>query len=165
MATKQLKTKDMGEISYTERDTFTFETGLIGLPDLKHFVLLEKNEKFGILQSIEDPDMNFLVTEPTVWNLHMSFQLDPQNMEHVQYKEGNELWVLYIVHLPDGKPEKMSMNLSGPLVINLANHMGVQQVTHAPMEIDKDKVMCLQTDEALHHMGHLREDESEARSD
>ncbi len=157
MTNHRLETKEMGDISYTERDTYDFDHGLIGLPDLKHFVLVEKNEQFAILQSIDDPDISFMVTEPDNWELHMEIELASENIKHLDYQQDDELWIMYIAHMPEGHPEKMSMNLHGPLVINLRNHKGVQQVLHARNRFDNQESMCLSTDDSKHHLGHLQE--------
>lgn len=152
-----LHAPDLGDISYTDNDLYEFPEGLIGLEELKHFVLIERGEKFGQLFSIEDPSISFIVTEPCTWDLHMAFDLSAEHRKMIGAETAEDLWILYIANLPEGHPEKMTLNLHGPLVINLKNHKAVQQTIQAHQLFGKEDTIMLSTDDSAHLMGHLRD--------
>ena len=56
----KIQTKNFGEVEIADNKIITFDKGIIGFPELKHFTMLhdeEKGSSAGIryLQSIEEP--------------------------------------------------------------------------------------------------------------
>ncbi|MBT8334325.1 MAG: flagellar assembly protein FliW, partial [Deltaproteobacteria bacterium] len=63
-----------GAVEYDPKNLLHFPAGLIGLPNLHDFVVIP-NKKEGPLfwiQSIDDPDMAFVLTDPTNFFLDYS---------------------------------------------------------------------------------------------
>ena len=63
----QLKTVNFGEIEINEEDVIIFPEGIPGFEDSKKYVLIgnESNEAvFFWLQSVDAPDLCFVVTDP-----------------------------------------------------------------------------------------------------
>ncbi|MBP3266397.1 MAG: flagellar assembly protein FliW, partial [Clostridiales bacterium] len=64
-----IKTKIFGDVEISDDKILTFEDGIIGFPDLKHFTLIhdeEKGKDAGIryFQSIEEPAFAMPVMNP-----------------------------------------------------------------------------------------------------
>ena len=63
----QITTPRFGTIDYDKDDVISFPTGLVGLPQLVEFVLIEHKEgtPYRWLQCLTDPEMAFLTADPT----------------------------------------------------------------------------------------------------
>ncbi|MFP6889397.1 MAG: flagellar assembly protein FliW, partial [Nitrospinota bacterium] len=62
----EIETSLFGKIQVSDEEIIDFPEGLIGLPDLKRFVLIEDEEKkpFQWLQSLDNVKLAFVVIEP-----------------------------------------------------------------------------------------------------
>lgn len=65
----KIQTKNFGEVEIADDKIITFDKGIIGFPELKHFTMLhdeEKGSSAGIryLQSIEEPSFAMPVMDP-----------------------------------------------------------------------------------------------------
>lgn len=154
---KTIHSKELGDVKYEDKDMFCFPEGLVGLPELKNFVFVEHDDKFGALQSVEDPELFFVITEPSTWDLHMKLEITDGNADILQLQDHHDAWIMYIAHMPNWHPEKMSLNLSGPLIINMKNRTGVQQIVHAHSSDDDHTCIEVLTDECMHVIGMHRQ--------
>jgi len=95
-----------------------FDEGLIGFSDCKDFVLMENESlaPFRLLQSLESPQVGFLVLEPTmlVNNYH----------EHIPRREWESLGVTgeirplaFVIVVVGSTPETSTGNFQAPLLI------------------------------------------------
>ena len=125
-----IKTKIFGEVEISDEKILTFEDGIIGFPDLKHFTLLHDEEKgtdAGIryFQSIEEPAFAMPVMNP----LMVCETYNPQVSEELLSDLGNlsdeNIVVLVTVTVPTDLT-KMTVNLQGPIIINSDEKKGAQ---------------------------------------
>ena len=105
-----------GEVEYDPDNLLHFPGGLIGLPNLHHFIVMP-NKKEGPLfwiQSIDDPDIAFVLTDPT--NFFLDYQLDPEESERKNLKidDGDEFFILSVVTVPPD--QKLTVNLAAPIL-------------------------------------------------
>lgn len=121
MTTLTTETARFGRIAYTNEDVVTFEHGLVGFPSLNGFVLIQHKEDspFRWLQSIDEGEMAFLVVDPAHYVDGYSPEVPDFEAEAVGLKEETPRLVYTIVSIPPGKPEDMTINLAGPIVVNL----------------------------------------------
>ena len=73
---KKIQTR-FGEVEYDPAKVLHFPAGLIGLPNLRNFIVMP-NKKDGPLfwiQNIEDPDIAFVLTDPT--NFFLEYKVAP----------------------------------------------------------------------------------------
>lgn len=126
----RINTKIFGEVEVSDDKIITFENGIIGFPDLKHFTLLHDEEKgtnVGIrfLQSIEEPAFAMPVMDP----LLVKEDYDPEVNDELLASAGNltpeNILVLVTVTVPSDLT-RMSVNLQGPIVINVEEHKACQ---------------------------------------
>jgi flagellar assembly factor FliW len=113
-------TSRFGEVAFAPDDVVDFPRGLIGFPALHQFVILRLNETsaFRWLQSLDDPRVAFLVTDPKTYLADYA----PPSADAEQHL------VLTTVNIPHGKPEEMTINLAGPIVINAETRQARQTV-------------------------------------
>lgn len=105
-----------GEVEYDPDNLLHFPAGLIGLPNLHHFIVMP-NKKEGPLfwiQSIDDPDIAFVMTDPT--NFFLDYQLAPEESERHNLKiaEDDEVFILSVVTVPPD--QKLTLNLAAPIL-------------------------------------------------
>lgn len=117
-----------GMVEYSEEDILTFPQGLLGLPTLKRFLILEHKpgSPFRWLQSLDEPSMSLLVCDPWAYVADYDPQLRPADESDLALDDSEARMILATASIPPGKPEGMTLNLLGPLVINLTKRIGKQ---------------------------------------
>ncbi len=117
-----------GTIDFEPDDMVTFDEGLIGLPTLKHFVILNirDDSPFRWLQSIEDTSMAFLVAEATHFVTDYSPTVGDRDQAFLKLDAETPCLAYVTVSIPAGKPEDMTLNLAAPLIINARSLCGKQ---------------------------------------
>ena len=106
-----------------------FPEGLIGCPNWRSFVLVDSPEGGAIswLQSTDDEDIGFFVTEPLSLVSSYRVLLDDVDRAQLGVEESAPLTVYCILQV--GRDAKtVTANLLGPLVINWATGRGIQVV-------------------------------------
>jgi flagellar assembly factor FliW len=125
----KIATFRFGELEIPEQNIIEFPKGLIGFEQFKKFVLLEREDSdpFCWLQSLEDPNLAFVVINPTIFFKNYKIEIHYKELEDIQVSSLDRIEIFAIVTIPDDIA-KMSANLLGPLVINLDNNNGKQIV-------------------------------------
>lgn len=123
MTTMTTQTSRFGEVSYTNDDLVTFDHGIVGFPGLCSFVLIQHKEgsPFRWMQSVDEGEFAFLVVDPAQYVEGYAPEIAESEVEPMGIKEETPRLVYTIVSIPPGKPEEMTLNLAGPIVINLEN--------------------------------------------
>ncbi len=130
METFELDTTRFGKISCPAQDALCFPDGLVGFAEAVHFVLVPHKEgsPFVWLQSLEVGDLAFLVVDPAVYVPDYSPEMPDKVALALEIVEETPQIVYTIVTIPRGKPQDMTLNLAGPLLINVATRKGMQIV-------------------------------------
>ena len=128
---KTIQTR-FGEIEYDPSNVVFFPEGLIGLDQLKHFLVMP-NKKEGPLfwiQCIDYPAFAFVVTDPT--NFFLDYVVLPDTNERLKLgiNENDLCYVLAIVSVSETK--ESSLNLSGPILYAPETNKGLQVVLEDP---------------------------------
>lgn len=125
-----VETTRFGMIDCTEDDLVELPEGLLGFPDQRRFVVVEHKEgsPFRWLQSADDPNLAFLVINPGNFRTDYSPELPSTPANELELTEETPTVVYAIVSIPPGKPEEMTANLAGPIVINAETRTGMQVV-------------------------------------
>lgn len=128
--TQALTGTRFGSIEFLLEDVFSFPEGLIGFPHLTKFLLVahSENSPFTWLQSIDEPALAFLTTDPTNFILDFSLEILDAEAVNLGLSDETATQVLTTVSIPKGEPESMSLNLAGPIVLNLETKVGKQVV-------------------------------------
>lgn len=126
----KVNTRIFGEVEISDDKIIVFEKGIIGFPDLKHFTLLHDEEKgtnVGIrfLQSIEEPGFAMPVMDPLVVKQDYDPEVNDELLAGLGELTPDNILVLVTVTVPNDLT-KMSVNLQGPIVINVDEHKACQ---------------------------------------
>ena len=122
-----IETTRFGPVEVDESRLIEIPAGLLGFSSFKTFSLLQPDENgvFVWLQSVETPDLAFVVTDPALWVPDFQATIRKEQMEELGLNETGDAQVLVIVN----KREKsLTANLQGPIVINTANRRAMQLV-------------------------------------
>lgn len=126
----QIETSRFGKIDIAEESIVEFRSGLPGFPNYKSFTLIahSKSENFVWLQSLQDPDLAFLLVDPVVYVPDYCPDL-PSGWEQDLEAEPNEnIALLCISRIPSGKPLDATINLAAPIIINADKRVGAQVI-------------------------------------
>ncbi len=125
-----MKTIDtpVGEIEYDPDSLLHFPAGLIGLPNLHDFIVMPNKKKGPLfwIQSVDDPDMAFVLTDPT--NFFLDYALAPETSERqsLQIGENDEYFVLTVVSVPPD--QKITVNLAAPILFSPQTNRAIQVI-------------------------------------
>jgi flagellar assembly factor FliW len=125
-----INTKNFGKVEVTENQRIHFKNGILGFEENKdYYLIIKEDSPFIWLQSAVNENLAFVLINPYIfmpeyklkvsasdWDL---IELDPEKEDHL---------VFAIVTIP-GKPEEMSANLQGPVIINPKKKLGVQAIS------------------------------------
>lgn len=119
-----------GDIEFADADVIQFEQGLIGFDALKRFLLIPSKEgsAFAWLQSIDEPTLSFLVTDPALFVDEYEPILSENLRVEMRLLDATPRLLLTTVSIPHGRPEQTSLNLAGPILINVQERIGRQFV-------------------------------------
>jgi flagellar assembly factor FliW len=137
----KLQTAQLGEIEIKEEQVIQFPHGIPGFDHLRQFALLHPDElaPFSIMQSIEDEEICFIITDPFLYRKDYEFDLSESVLEELQIESENEVLVMAIVTIP-GKIEDATFNLQAPVVVNRAKRIGKQVILHDRPYISKHRL-------------------------
>ncbi len=123
----QVRTTRFGMVEIAEDRVITFAKGLLGFSDQRRFCLLEPQEDsaFFWLQSLDDPDLAFVVTDPSFFVPEFSVPIRAEQLGELSLKRLEDAQVFVIVNKVD---QTLTGNMQGPLVINTLNRQGEQFV-------------------------------------
>ncbi len=117
-----------GEVEYDENKLVHFPFGLIGLPKLHDFIVMP-NKKEGPLfwiQSVDDPQMAFVLTDPT--NFFPDYRVIPEkeDREALRIEEGEECLAMVIVTVPEDL--NITLNLAAPILYSPERNTAIQVI-------------------------------------
>jgi len=124
-----LSTNNFGNLSIEKENIITFEQGLLGFEELKQFAIIDVEEclPFEWLVSVEDPIVAFPILNPTLFFSDYKPSLSKDDLVLLDIKKEIDVEMFCIVMLGK-KPEDVTLNLKGPILINMKNKMGKQIV-------------------------------------
>jgi flagellar assembly factor FliW len=124
-----LSTNNFGNLSIEKENIITFEQGLLGFEELKQFAIIDVEEclPFEWLVSVEDPIVAFPILNPTLFFSDYKPSLSKDDLVLLDIKKEKDVEMFCIVTLGK-KPEDVTLNLKGPILINMKNKMGKQVV-------------------------------------
>ena len=122
-----LNTTRFGTVEIDESRIITFPAGLLGFASYKRYVLLQPDEDgvFFWLQSMDSPDLAFVVTDPSIWVDDYEATIRREQMHELDMSSSSDAQVFVIVNKYD---RALTANLQGPLVVNSRNQQAMQLV-------------------------------------
>ncbi len=124
--TLKIQSSRFGELEIAESSIITVIGGILGFPNDSKFILLEYNPPFSWLQSVENPDLAFVVVNAADFGEEYLISL-PVGDKDLDMVEEDSVAVLNLVTVrPD--PTTTTVNLKAPIVVCLKNMRGKQVV-------------------------------------
>ncbi len=122
-----VETTRFGAVNVDDERLMTFPAGLLGFTAYKTYALLQpdSNGAFLWLQSVEAPELAFVVTDPTMWVADYQVPIRREQMQELSLESLDDAQIFVIInkyHLA------LTANLQGPLVLNRTNRRGMQVV-------------------------------------
>ncbi len=128
----RIQTTRFGPVEVDGSRVLHFSRGLVGFSRHRRYVLLPHADRspFWILQSVDDPDLAFVVMDPRDIEPSYVAAVPADELTGIGIstpEEAQGAVVLVIIRIPRD-PREATANLRAPLVINPANGMGVQVI-------------------------------------
>lgn len=122
-----VETTRFGVVDVDENRIITFPTGLLGFSNFKRYALLQPDEDaaFFWLQSIDAPELAFVVTDPSLWVRDYQVPIRREQMDELALDKLENAQVFVILN-KHGRT--LTGNLQGPLVINIVTRNAMQLV-------------------------------------
>jgi len=110
-----------------ESPVITFPAGLVGLPAMKRFLLVDEGRApWWRLESLDEPRLAFTVVNPCDVQPHYKPELSPEVLAETGANSTADLTLLVLAVEGPAGPE--TVNLLAPLVINMRARRGTQLV-------------------------------------
>lgn len=132
MALIHVDTTRFGRIEVSEDSILTFPSGLVGLAHCTRFVVIEEEHhpSFQWLQAVNEPGLAFVVIDATLIDCDYHAEISDDAIAELELGEADPVGLYVIVTIPPGKPEQATVNLRGPIVLNLRTRKAKQLVLH-----------------------------------
>ncbi len=137
----ELSNTRFGTINYEEGDPILLPKGMIGMPDMVNYLILDFEDEtpFKWMQSLDDPTMGFLIADPLLFNPDFSLALSEEDSEGLQVNAPEDLAV-FVICTFRGKWSGTTGNLMGPIIVHIDKRLGCQIIvedasfsTHEPV--------------------------------
>jgi len=125
-------TTRFGTVDVPEERIITMSRGILGFPEKRRFCIIQhkKDSPFFWYQSVDDPALAFVITNPWLFKSDYQIDLDLAAQALGREKEADDVPVecYVIVTIPKGSPEQMTANFVAPLVLDPEKCEAVQIV-------------------------------------
>ncbi len=135
-----VKTTRFGDLEVDDNLIFDFISPIIGFDEARHFILVENNNNnvFRWLQSVEIPELAFPVSKAAYFRIDYNFEIDDDTVALLNLNSIDDVLTLNIVNIPNGQPQKSTMNLVAPIVINKQTKKGIQMVLESDYSVKQE---------------------------
>ncbi|MEM7625098.1 MAG: flagellar assembly protein FliW [Planctomycetota bacterium] len=129
----KIQTTRFGEVEVEDTRVIDFPKGLLGFSKYRRYVLIESGDStrphedstFWWLQSVDLPELAFVVTDPTLFVSTYKVPIHAEQMQALGLNSIDDAQVFVIVNKRD---QVLTGNLQGPLVVNVGSRCGEQLV-------------------------------------
>lgn len=132
-----------GEIEYDPTKTLEFPKGMIGFENLHHFIVMPKRKEGPLfwIQSVEDPEVAFVLTDPTNFFLDYRVAPDATEREMLGIGEDDECFALAVVTVRPS--HEITLNLLAPILFAPASNRAMQVVLeNSPYQVKTPLLVC-----------------------
>jgi flagellar assembly factor FliW len=121
--------KLFGPLTVSENEIFFFPSGVFGFPECRSFVMVPAERPgFYWLQSVEHSALAFMLVDPFLYFEGYSVELGFNERADLVVEDAADAAILAIVTLPRSASEPATVNLQGPIALNLQARRGKQLV-------------------------------------
>lgn len=125
---RQIINSRIGSLTISPDKTIRFPRGLIGFEALRSFALVEfkQDSPFHFLQSLENSGLGMMLADPFSFLPAYEVRLSAMEERLLKAKSVRDLVILVSVTVPKGNPEGTTLNLTGPICVNVQERLGLQ---------------------------------------
>ena len=127
MAQLEIQTSRFGRLTVDEERVISFPRGLLGFPSFTRYALIQAGQEnyFFWLQSIDEPNLAFVVTDPQVFFKEYQVPVREELAQELQLADPAHLQVFVVCNKVG---EWLTGNLLGPIAVNAQNCLAQQVV-------------------------------------
>lgn len=146
-----IKTLKFGEIEIDDTLIFEFIDPILGYEDIKKYTIIDaqKDSPFKWLQAIDRYDVSFPVSIPLFFDIDYEFQIPEESQKKLNITNPDDLLILNIVNIPQANPQLATINLLGPIVININNKKAAQLVLNSDKYSVRHRIFQDKTEEKI----------------
>ena len=125
----EIESTRFGRITVDDERVMTFPNGLLGFPNHTRYALIQTGEEnyFFWLQSIDEPNLAFVVTDPTIFFKDYEVPVREETQQELMLGADDAGFVQVFV-ICNKVGEWLTGNLLGPIVVNASNRLAQQVV-------------------------------------
>jgi len=127
----KISTTRFGDIEVDDSNVITVLGGIIGFENYYRFVILDflKDSQFRWLQSLNDPEVAFVICDPWYFFKDYNFELSDENQNELEIESLDDIVAVAISTIP-ADITKTTLNLISPIIINLKKMIGKQVILY-----------------------------------
>ncbi len=125
----KIATARFGPLEIAEEFIITMTKPVLGFENLSRYAIIETAdfEPFRWLQSVEDPEVAFVVVDPLLFFPDYTVEVNPKEIEELSVRNPEDVLAYSIVTIPRDYTS-MTINLQGPILINSKTNKAKQMV-------------------------------------
>lgn len=126
----KLNTTNFGQIDIDEEKIIHFKEGILGFEVEKEFIIIyneDEENPFQWLQSIKSPDLAFVIINPFTVFEDYEITISDAVQKKLNIEDEKDVAIYSIVVVPEDL-KKMTVNLAGPIIININKRLGKQVI-------------------------------------
>ncbi|MBB1074202.1 flagellar assembly protein FliW [Rhodoferax sp. 4810] len=140
-------TTDTAHVPHEADKIISFPEGIPGFEEYKQYVLFhseEQDSNLYWLESVEAPEIQFTLVDPTVYGVNYTLDLTDEEEALLQSEDPNEIQVFLMLskkRAPDADSASINANIAGPILINVRTRLGMQKIlvrSHVEVHIIQD---------------------------
>ncbi len=125
----KIQTKAYGLQEIEEKQIITIPQGIFGFENLRKYALIDAHQKpFFWLQSLEDPEVAFILIKPNVFREKYDPGIDLTELADLEVSTKEDLITFAIVTVPQNGTF-ITANLQGPILVNRHTRVGRQCIS------------------------------------
>ena len=123
----QIDSTRFGQLSVDDERVITLPRGLLGFPNHTRFALIQTGQEnyFFWLQSIDEPNLAFVVTDPSIFFKDYDVPIREETQADLQLADPRFAQVFVICNKVG---DWLTGNLLGPILVNSQNRLALQVV-------------------------------------
>ena len=144
----EIQTTRFGTMTIDPDRIMTFPNGLLGFPDHTRFALIQTGTEnyFFWLQSLDDPNLAFIVTDPTIFFRDYEVPVRDEQRQELRVEDDAFMQVFAICNKVG---EWLTGNLLGPILVNAATRLAMQVVLNEKKWTTRQPLLRLQPEVPL----------------
>lgn len=127
----KINTLFFGELQVEEADIIRFPNGIPGFEEFTQYTLVQPADSapFSYMQSIQQGELSFLVTDPFLFFKEYEISLPESVQDELKIEQVTDiqLWTVVTVNNDNSK---ITANLLAPIVCNTINRVAKQVILH-----------------------------------